>query len=168
MNDENSHIESESEYSRILDHVAIACVDALVINEGKLLLGKRANKPNQSWWIFGGRMWPGEAFKDTARRGAKRETGLEIDKSRFEKLDVYNLIWPERNEHPQTKKCHHVLVAMYVEISNDEAERIVLQNDHTEYLWLDLSDVKTFMNKFCPELNLIITDICKKLHYSVT
>ena len=165
MSDQNGNMLPEHDYSRMLDHVVVACVDVLIINEGRLLLGKRANKPNKSWWIFGGRMWPGETFDDTAKRGTQRETGLKIGQSRFAKLGVYNLIWPERNEYPQTKKCHHVLTAMYVEISNYEAEKVVLQNDHTEYLWLDLSNTKTFMNEFCSELKAILTDICKELGY---
>lgn len=163
MNKNSEHALSDDEYGHVLDHVVVTCVDVLIINENKLLLGKRVNKPNQDWWFFGGRMWIGENFSDTALRGVERETKLLINKKRFKKLGSYNLLWPERNEKPQTKGCHHVLVAMYVEINKDEAEQIILQDDHEDHLWLDLNNEDMPKGKFSPELTSIITDLREKI-----
>lgn len=55
-------------------------VGALAVNNGRVLLVKRKNPPNQGMWaVPGGKVEWGEAMAQTARREIWEETGLAIE-----------------------------------------------------------------------------------------
>ena len=54
-------------------------VGAVVVNDGKALIVKRAHEPRKGEWSLpGGRVELGEALVDAVRREIKEETGLDI------------------------------------------------------------------------------------------
>ena len=56
-----------------------AAVGALVIKEDRILLVRRGNPPARGEWaIPGGRMEPGETFREAAEREILEETGIRI------------------------------------------------------------------------------------------
>lgn len=65
-------------YQEIISCIPIACVDIAVIRDGKVLLVKRKDKPAQGqWWLPGGRVRKRETMRDTAKRKALEEVGLD-------------------------------------------------------------------------------------------
>ena len=57
----------------------IAC-DAILIENGKLLLIKRGNMPEKGKWALpGGRLEENETVEECLRREARKETGLEVE-----------------------------------------------------------------------------------------
>jgi colanic acid biosynthesis protein WcaH len=65
-------------YLQILRSVPIACVDVCVVAAGRVLLVQRRDPPARGqWWVPGGRVLKGEKMRDTARRKARDEVGLE-------------------------------------------------------------------------------------------
>ena len=56
----------------------ILAASAACFRGGKLLLARRANPP-QLWTLPGGRVEPGEAAAETARRELMEETGVEAE-----------------------------------------------------------------------------------------
>lgn len=128
----------EDLYGKVLDSVVVACVDTIVINRNKILLGKRTNYPNKSWWFFGGRMMAGESFESAACRGLKRELGLSVEGTSVKMLGTYSLVWPKRRESKQTNGCHHLLTAMYVPIDDAQALAVSSKSDHSELVWIDV------------------------------
>ena len=74
----NSHI-PDPLYHQILTHIPIACVDIVIVSLGAVLLVKRNDPPAKGeWWLPGGRVLKGEMMRDTARRKALEEVGLEV------------------------------------------------------------------------------------------
>jgi ADP-ribose pyrophosphatase YjhB (NUDIX family) len=145
------------QYSNVLDHIAVGCVDVAVVCKGKLLLEQRAKDPiKNSWWIFGGRIFINETFQQTARRGVLRELKLDIqDETRFIQLPAMNLRWPTRHEDPVENGCHHILLPHYIELTDSEKLQIdqVLEiSSHKEWFNLDNAD----NNDLLPEIRLIM------------
>src|SRR6516165_12721127 len=71
------HIPQEL-YNQILGNVPIACVDLSIVANGCVLLVKRKDPPARGqWWVPGGRVLKGEKMKETARRKAREEVGLD-------------------------------------------------------------------------------------------
>jgi colanic acid biosynthesis protein WcaH len=65
-------------YYRILECIPIACVDVAIIARGSVLLVKRNDLPaKDEWWLPGGRVYKGELMKQTAKRKALEEVGIE-------------------------------------------------------------------------------------------
>lgn len=55
-------------------------VGAVVVDEGRLLVVRRANPPSASKWSLpGGRVLPGEDLRGAVAREVREETGLSVD-----------------------------------------------------------------------------------------
>jgi colanic acid biosynthesis protein WcaH len=65
-------------YDEILRNVPIACVDVAIVYNGCVLLVRREDAPAKGeWWVPGGRVFKGEKLRETARRKAREEVGIE-------------------------------------------------------------------------------------------
>lgn len=65
-------------YYRILENLPIACVDVAIVAHGAVLLVRRKDAPARGqWWVPGGRVLKGEMMRDTARRKAREEVGID-------------------------------------------------------------------------------------------
>jgi len=60
------------------------CVAVLIVQDGKLLVGKRATEPAKGMWdILGGFIDAGESAEDAVRREVSEETGLDVRITRY-------------------------------------------------------------------------------------
>jgi colanic acid biosynthesis protein WcaH len=76
----------------------IPSVEAMIVKEdnGLLFLKRKNNPARGQWWFPGGRMWKGEAFKETLYREVKEETGLAVEVIKF--VGVYSRVFPDRHD----------------------------------------------------------------------
>jgi 8-oxo-dGTP diphosphatase len=105
------------------------CVGAVAVDDDRLLLVRRRNRPGAgSWSVPGGRVEPGETVGEAVVREVREETGLEA-------LCGPLLGWVERigDEH------HFVILDFVVEIL-DEAEPTA-GDDAIDAAWIPLADV---------------------------
>jgi ADP-ribose pyrophosphatase len=76
----------------------ITCVGAVVFNNDKVLLVKRANPPNQNLWtIPGGKIRFGESLQQAAEREILEETGIVVKAG--EPVHAFDLIDTNANTH---------------------------------------------------------------------
>lgn len=135
---------SDEDYGILLDTVAIACVDIVVLNQyDEMLLGKRTREPQPDWWIIGGRMIPGESFEQAAARNLLRELGLDIEPNRFHYLDTFSLVWSKRTQPPQNNGCHTISITMFVTLTDREITTITPNDEYSELKWRSLRDIVT-------------------------
>jgi colanic acid biosynthesis protein WcaH len=72
------------EYRKILEKIAIPCVDLVIHVDGKFLLHKRTNQPAKGkWWVPGGRIYKGETNEKAALRKSLEETGMKVKIEKF-------------------------------------------------------------------------------------
>lgn len=147
---------TDREYAKILDNLAIVCVDTLIIDEkNNVLLGKRTKLPIKDWWIFGGRMVAGEDYVGAAKRGLKREVGIEM-RHDPRQIGYYDLVWGERAEEPTMNGCHVLLVAMQYRVSELEKADIFPGKDHHELRWFNQEEINH------QDLHPVIYDLIQK------
>lgn len=132
---------SDEVYTQILDAIVVACIDIVLVYEGKVLLGKRAWHPQADWWIIGGRMRPGEELEIAAARHIKRDLDLELALDRFIYLTTFSAAWRIRRHEPADHGTHTVSIVMTIELTSDEAESIKLNEEYTEQQWLAPAEV---------------------------
>lgn len=72
------------EYKKILEKVAIPCVDIVMHVNGNFILHKRNNRPVKGfWWVPGGRIYKGETVEKAVTRKAMEETGMRVKIEKF-------------------------------------------------------------------------------------
>ena len=91
---------------REFPEVPLVGVGAIIIEDSRVLLVKRAHPPLQAQWsIPGGALEVGELVRDAAIREAREETGLTVEPG--ELLGVYDRILRDPE---QRVRYHYVLV----------------------------------------------------------
>lgn len=110
-------------YSKIRQLMPLACVDILVVYEGRLLLMKRNNAPGKGeWFTPGSRIHLGEPLNEAVERTLREETGLKPVK--IEQKGAMSHFWPE---------VHTVTIIHKVDVSNDD---VTLNSEHQAYKWI--------------------------------
>lgn len=119
-------------------------VGAIIIKNGKVLLGKRKNSHGDGTWSFpGGHLEFGESVEDSAKRETKEETGLMIDS--FEKSVFTNDVFEEENKH---------YVTLYAIAKISEGEPVVAEPEKCEeWKWFDWDNLPNPL--FVPIENLL-------------
>jgi ADP-ribose pyrophosphatase YjhB (NUDIX family) len=139
---------SDEVYGQILDSVAIACGDSVLICEGQMLLTKRNIEPRANHWaIIGGRMIAGERPEEAARRKLFLETGLQIDDlSRFKFYEVYSAYYSVRAQAPQENGSHTINFTHLLEISPAEKAMVKLTpSEYQDSRWINFDKVMDFL-----------------------
>ncbi len=122
-------------YSQALDAFIIVCTDAAIIDkQNKLIyLAYRKALPAQGWWVLGGRTYAGEPFEESVVRNVKRETGLELDPSRFNYVVTNRYNFPNRAQAPQDKGCDTMSFTFSIELGHEEISNMSQALDEKEY-----------------------------------
>jgi len=135
---------AHSLYQKITRVLPISSVEAVIIQNNKLLFLKRNNVPAKGyWWFPGGRIRKGETFEETLYREVYEETGLEVISLEF--VNVYSRIFVERHDISITYLCRC------------RKGEIVLNNEHSEYKYF-----KKLPKNIHPYLIEVINDLEKK------
>ena len=110
-------------YNKIKSIIPIACIDLLVVHDGRLLLMLRNNEPGKGvWFTPGGRILRGESLEEAVTRVLTKETGLEA--TRVEQKGTIAHIWPE---------IHTVTTFYRVDVASGDVE---MNDEHSDHRWI--------------------------------
>ncbi|MBA7609623.1 GDP-mannose mannosyl hydrolase [subsurface metagenome] len=126
----------DSLYNEITSVIPIACVDLLIVHDGRLLLMLRNNEPGKGvWFTPGGRILKGETLEEAVTRLLGKETGLEA--TRVEQKGTMAHIWPE---------IHTVTTFYRVDVASGNVE---MNDEHSDYRWItgDTGDLHPFVTE---------------------
>lgn len=125
-------------YGQALDRFVISTLDLVVLSpKGEMFLGKRSWEPAKDvFWIVGGARNRGESFEETAARNLKRELGIELEPSRFQKLGFYSLAFAKRRQLPEENGTHTDSHAYIVKLTGEEVAALKLNEEYLENMWI--------------------------------
>ncbi len=128
----NNKLIGDKEYKNIVKLVPIVCVDLILTDGNKFLLGKRVNQPAKGQWFFpGGRIYKGEKIVDAAIRKAKEEMGIKILAKDLSIIGVGETIFDGKGI---DKARHSINVVCLVKIS-DKTKFNFDRTQHSEIKW---------------------------------
>lgn len=120
----------DSLYHQIITHLPIACVDIAIIARGSVLLVKRNDPPAKGeWWLPGGRVYKGETMRQTAKRKAQEEVGIECHVGPI--IHTAETIFPDG---PEGIPVHSINSCFMLYPINANFE-VKLDNHHSDYAW---------------------------------
>jgi len=127
-------------FKTVIQSTPLVSIDLIVRNpNGKILLGKRTNRPAKDFWFVpGGRILKDETFEQAFNRLVQVELGLSNQQVTF--LGTYQHFY-EDNFSADAFSTHYVVLAYEMSISVDIASLPIEQ--HNEYLWFNEQDLLT-------------------------
>lgn len=109
----------------------VLAVGAIVIDEGRLLVVKRARAPGQGQWsIPGGRVEAGETLTEAVTREVFEETGLVV-------VTADLVGWAER----RGDDWHYVILDFSAVLASPPGQ-LAASDDAAEAMWCPLRDVR--------------------------
>ncbi len=118
----------------VVENTPLVSIDLIVRNkEGKILLGKRKNRPARGYYFVpGGKIFKNERIEEAFKNISKNELGkaLDINKAKF--LGVYQHFYND-NYFGEDTGTHYVVLAYEV-----FEEDLDLKDDeqHSDFIWL--------------------------------
>lgn len=109
-------------------------VGAVIFDQNRVLLVKRANEPFQNWWSLpGGIVETGELLKDAIRREILEETGLLIEPLSI--IEVFESVQPT---------YHFVVVDFLCRITGGD---LCANSDASSAQWFDINHLPQHLTK---------------------
>ena len=127
-------------FSTIVAQTPLISIDLVLRNNaGKVLLGRRSNRPAQGmWFVPGGRILKDEKISDAFTRLTTEELGVDIpvENSRF--LGVYEHFYPD-NFTGEGFSTHYVVLGYQLTLELD-LDRLP-NEQHRDYRWWELQEL---------------------------
>ena len=123
-------------FKTVIEHTPLVSVDLIVKHKGRILLGRRVNKPAQGYYFtLGGRVLKNENIKDAVKRIGKMELDIIIDNNtKF--IGVFEHLYADSIF--DAVSTHYVNLGYEVEVSDLED---LPKDQHDDYRWFDLEEL---------------------------
>ena len=134
-------IATDEQFLKIIDATPLVSIDLILENpQGKILLGKRSNRPAQGYWFVpGGRIQKNEKLADAIKRISLTELGFEITLDDSELLGAFDHIYSDNFSGVDGINTHYVVLAYKVSLKIDI--EIVCDDQHSEIKWWHKRDL---------------------------
>ena len=137
---------ADAEYADAIQCLTVVCTDVCIIDRHNKLfyLAPRKSKPfANKWWYIGGRSLFGERENYSIQRCFKRETGLLINKDRFELIQMNRYLLVDREFEPCNIGTDSLCYTFVIELTDQERSQLVLDKDE----YTNGKDLKSFDRK---------------------
>lgn len=121
---------SDKQFLHIIDNTPLVSIDLIIEDiQGKVLLGKRINRPAQGYWFVpGGRIRKNETIADAITRISSTELGADLSINDVQLFGSYDHIYEDNYLGEDGINTHYVVLAYslklpgVIEVSVDRIE----------------------------------------------
>ena len=136
MQENNPGYLTDDLFKTIIENTPLVSVDLIVKHKGKVLLGKRVNKPAQEYWFtLGGRVFKNETIQSAIERIGKLELGI-IPENNPKFIGVFEHLYDDSIF--DAVSTHYVNLGYEIEVSGLED---LPTDQHNEYRWFGLEEL---------------------------
>jgi colanic acid biosynthesis protein WcaH len=127
----------DKEFKTVVEYAPLISLDLITRYQGKILLGKRLNKPALGYYFTtGGIIKKNETIQKAMRRLAKIELGLELEKEpKF--IGVFEHFYDDSIF--ENISTHYVNLGYMLELS--EEPKNLPKEQHSTYRWFELEEL---------------------------
>ena len=123
-------------FNTIINNTPLVSVDLIVKHKGKILLGKRVNKPALGYWFtLGGRVLKNEPIENAIKRIGKLELGI-IPENNTKFIGVFEHLYDDSIF--DDVSTHYLNLGYEIEVSGLED---LPRDQHNEYRWFGLEEL---------------------------
>ena len=123
-------------FKTVVDATPLVSIDIIAKNNGKVLLGKRKNRPAKGFYFTtGGRIYKNECIDDAIKRIAKDELGIELE-TKPEFIGVFEHFYDDSIF--EDISTHYVNLAYLCKVPYLEE---LPQDQHTTYKWFEIEEL---------------------------
>ena len=131
----------DEKFLKIIDSTPLVSIDFIIENsEGKILLGKRINRPAQGYWFVpGGRIRKNENITDAFERISLIELGTKLSISYAQLLGAFDHIYDDNYLGKEKINTHYVVLGYKIRLQ----ENLVIEPDgqHSKIKWWNQHDL---------------------------
>lgn len=132
---------NNEKFLEVIDSTPLVSMDLLIEDkQGRVLLGKRLNKPAQGFWFVpGGRIRKNETLSDAIVRISKAELGVEITLDKARLIGAFDHIYEDNFAAAKGINTHYVAMGYQVKLNDDF--KIKTDEQHSEIHWWSKGDL---------------------------
>ncbi len=125
----------DKQFLKVIDATPLISIDLILEdNQGKILLGKRVNRPAQGYWFVpGGRIRKNESIAEAIGRISSTELGNTISIYNMQLLGAFDHIYSDNYLGENSVNTHYVVLAYKLKMQNDL--EIASDSQHSEIKW---------------------------------
>ena len=126
---------NNEKFLEVIDSTPLVSMDLLIEDkQGRVLLGKRLNKPAQGFWFVpGGRIRKNESLSDAIVRISLAELGSEITLDKAHLMGAFDHIYDDNFAGVEGVNTHYVAMGYRVKLSDDF--QIQSDDQHSDMHW---------------------------------
>ena len=130
----------EKVFKSVVASTPLISIDLIVRNnQGKILLGRRTNRPAQGYWFVpGGRILKDEPVELAFKRLILVELGIDLLEMKASFIGTYQHFYDD-NFLDSTFSTHYVVLAYEIVLQNDLAS--IPNEQHSSYNWFSENDL---------------------------
>ena len=128
---------SVREFTKVVKNTPLISIDLCIINNGKILLGKRLNSPAKNYFFVpGGRIYKDEKIQEALKRILKEEIGDFFSYKYKEFLGVYEHMYIDNFLGNKDFKTHYIVLG-YMLFCDFDSQILIdkIKSQHSEYIW---------------------------------
>lgn len=151
-------------FKTVIENTPLVSIDLCLVCNGQIFLSKRRNDPLKGrWFTPGGRIHKNETWQDALLRILEVELGLTgIELEDFTLMGIWDHFY-SNSALDQNISTHYVNLPHFAEIKSKP--RVVLDDQHDEFKWFDLSEIAND-EKFHPYVRNYSLWLIKKMYNS--
>lgn len=142
---------AQEHFDLAVEALPLVSVDLCLVCDGKLLLGRRNNRPAQGWWFTpGGRIRKGEGWDTALQRIADEELGLRpFTVSQASLMGVWDHFYND-SAFSDELSTHYVNLPHYCLLQSEQIDDLELPfgetEQHSEWRWAPIESAANDSN----------------------
>ena len=152
---------TDDELINVISKTPLISIDFIVKDsEGKILMGKRTNKPAQGkWFVPGGRIYKDESLDGAFERISQVELGHKMLRENARLIGVFTHNYDCNFKSIKDITTHYIVLAYEISLKAKKYIKFKVNSQHSKFKWItrdgNLLDIHKYASEYFNHINMI-------------